>query len=144
MQRGFSLMELLVVIAIIGIVAALALPRLTDSAGTDLDNAARELAADLRLTQQMTVNSAGAVTPYLSFSNGAPHGYYITGVNGQLIKPRTNFPATVLTSGNPQPITFSLDGKPTSPSDETIVLVNTKGASRSVIIAAMTGRIRIQ
>ena len=137
------MVELLVVIAIIGIVAAMALPQMPSSAGTDLDNAARELAADLRLTQQMTVNSAGGATPLLFFSNAAPYGYYIS-VNNQLIKPRTNFPATVQTSGNPQPVTFSLDGKPVSNADMTIVLVNTKRASRSVIIALMTGRIRIQ
>jgi prepilin-type N-terminal cleavage/methylation domain-containing protein len=143
MQRGFSVLELLVVIAIIGIVAALTWPQMGSSAGTDLDNAARELAADLRLTQQMTVNSAGSATPLLVFSNAAPYGYYIS-VNAQLIKPRTKFPATVQTSGNPGAITFSLDGKPTGTANATIILVNTKGASRSIITEVMTGRIRIQ
>ena len=142
MQRGFTLIELVVVIAIIAIVAALAIPQLGDwRAQQDLDAAAREMAADIRLLQQITINSGG-VSPIMSFKTTAPYGY-ITSLNLTAIQPSRDFPATIiLSSADPKTLTFGLSGAPMTA--KTITLTRTDGKGQKQIIIDRVGRVRIE
>jgi prepilin-type N-terminal cleavage/methylation domain-containing protein len=86
MQRGFMLIELVLVIAIIAIAAALVFPQIGDwIAAYDLNIAARQLAADLRLLQQLSINSDG-VFPILHLRVTSPYGYY-TDLRTKVIQP---------------------------------------------------------
>jgi len=140
MQRGFMLIELVLVIVIIAIAAALVFPHIGDwIAAYDLNIAARQLAADLRLLQQMTINSDGLHTPRLTFYTT---GYY-TALSGNSVQPKRQFPSTVQISGLPSPFTFSIDGPPTV--GGTIVLRRTDGKGiKKIIIQVQTGRVRIE
>lgn len=140
MQRGFTLIELLAVILIFITVAAIAVPKIGDwLADADLDIAARELTADIRLLQQMTVNSGGTI-PVMKFHQAAPYGYY-TMLSPDGNKPARTFPSTVK-MGRAADLSFSVNGFPTSPRTINIMKAD-NSAVRSVIIDAV-GRVRIQ
>ena len=142
-QNGFTLIEMMMVIVIIAIVAALAVPKLGDTmARRDIDNAARQLAADLRWMQQLTVNSGGGAIPQMIFVPVEPYQYYVI-VSSYSVK-TVKLPTSVLVA-NPS-VSFNINGLPVSPNilGTTITLYSTKvaGLSKQVIIDSM-GRIRI-
>lgn len=148
MQRGFTLAELIVVLGVIAVIAGMALPKISDwQADQELNAAAREMAADIRLLQQMTVNSGGVI-PSMYLYTTPPYGYY-TYRNLTVINPVNRFPATVKFSGATSgSITFSVNGRPVTGtgylSTITLSRADGKGTSRQVIIEAITGRVRIQ
>ncbi|MEO8031138.1 MAG: GspH/FimT family pseudopilin [Gemmatimonadota bacterium] len=78
-SRGFTLIEMVVVIAMMGILLAIAIPRLAKTAKTRVGQSAQQLAQDLELarTRALTTRSAVRVTfdavaktyrPYLDFN----------------------------------------------------------------------------
>jgi prepilin-type N-terminal cleavage/methylation domain-containing protein len=141
MQRGFTLVELIVVIAILSVFAGMAIPQINRSmAAWDLDNAARQLEIDLRWTQQWAINSDTTIQPVITFFNAPPYGYMIT-LNNKVIKPIVVFPSTVKIDGQPQPLAFGIDGKPSGGFG--IQLTNSL-SSRKLLIDSWTGRIRIE
>lgn len=148
MQRGFTFIELIIVIAIISIVAAMAVPALGNSlARQDLDNTARELAADLRWLQQLSINSAGGLTPSLNYFR-APSPSYRIKIDGQYIKTVVFPPTVTLGVEEPFVMQFKVDGTPTDQSQNvlTVTLRSIKAGvgSRQVIVQAATGRVRVE
>lgn len=140
MKRGFALIELLAVMLILLTVVLIAAPKIDDwLADADLDVAAQELAADIRLLQQMTVNSGGTI-PIMKFNKTAPYGYYTT-LSPDGNKPSRTFPSTVKL-GLQADFSFGINGFPAAPRTITIVKAD-NSASRSVIIDSV-GRVRIQ
>ena len=139
MQRGITLIELVVITMILLTLAAMAVPKVGNwLTGSDLDIAAQELAADIRLLQQMTVNSGGTI-PIMKFNKTAPYGYStMLSPNGN--KPSRTFPTSVK-MGNTDDLSFSINGFPATP--RTITITSDNNASRSVIIDS-AGRVRIQ
>lgn len=142
-QNGFTFIEIMVVIAIIAIVVALAVLKLGDTmARRDIDNAARQLAADLRWMQQLTVNSGDGAIPQMIFDPAETYQYYVT-VSSYSVK-SVKLPASVSVA-NPI-VSFNINGLPVLPTSmgTTITLNSTKitGLSKQVIIDSV-GRIRI-
>lgn len=144
MQRGFSMVELLAVVSIFAIVAALAVPRLGNSVALqELEDAAQQLAADIRWTQQKVVNSEPAPAIEIVFVNAKPFGYRI--VQGTKVIRKHTFPGSVELTGNPANVGFRLNGMPTSSADLTFYLKSkAAGGQRKVIIAFSTGRVRVE
>lgn len=143
-RGGFSLLELLVVTAMITMICGMGIMRWGSGlAGYELSAAALELAADLRWMQQVSVNSpASAGGPFylLTFDNGTGTGYRISA--GAISVKRAHFPDSVRLVNGPTKVSFSPNGSPTAA--QTITLKSlTLQKNRYVIVAAVTGRVRI-
>lgn len=143
-RSGSSLLELLAATAMISMVCGLGMMRLGESlAGNELSAAALELAADLRWMQQASVNSpAGAGGPFylLVFENSGGSGYRIT-ASAKSVK-KVVFPASVRLAGGAANLSFSSSGSPTNAQSVALRSLRLQ-KSRYVIIAAVTGRVRI-
>lgn len=148
-QRGLTLVEVLVTIAVLGILAGIAVPQISRTiALRELDNASRQLAGDIRLLEQMTLNSndgsngvGGILVPNIVFFQGPPAGY--TFYKNDKSKEIKHFPSSVTLNGTPSQLSASVyDGKVNS---ETIGLSSNKvpGVSRFIKIEFMTGRVRV-
>jgi prepilin-type N-terminal cleavage/methylation domain-containing protein len=143
MQRGVTLIELLICIAILSIFAGMAIPRLGQSLEKqELENSSRQLAADIRWLQQISINAGVDTTAYaMFFYNTTPYGYYIT-ANTQRIK-NVIFPISVNLPGSHSYITFTPNGAPVIGA-QSISLYNRKLKQwKYVILAPVTGRVRI-
>ena len=143
-KNGFTLLEILIVAAVLAIAASLLAPKLGDSvARYELDNAARQLMADLRWMQQMTINSGGQVAPQMTFASGAPYHYAVT--VSAWSKKTVPLPRSVAVVNSY--ITFDADGLPGLPYKlgTSIILNSTKipALSRKVIIDSK-GRVRME
>ena len=143
-RGGFSLLELLIVTAMIAMICGLGIMQLGETlAGNELSAAALELAADLRWMQQASVNSpASAGGPFylLVFDNGTGSGYQIT-ASTKSVK-RSVFPASVRLANNPAKVSFNPSGSPSNAQSIALQSLSLK-KNRYVIIAAVTGRVRI-
>ena len=143
-RSGSGLLELLVVTSLISMVCGLGMMRLGASlAGYELSAAALELAADLRWMQQVSVNSpvsAGGPFYLLIFNNGNGSGYQIT-ASTKNVK-RVVFPASVRLANSPSKLSFAANGSPSAAQTVALSSLSLK-KNRYVIIAAVTGRVRV-
>ena len=138
------MLELLLVMAMISMICGVGFLRLGDSlAEYELSAAALELAADLRWVQQVSVSSpssAGGPFYLLTFRHADLSGYSIS-ASTVSVKQAT-FPASVRLANLPLKVSFNSNGNPDNP--QTIALKSLRLAKkRYVIIAAVTGRVRI-
>ena len=143
-RGGFSLLELLLVVAVLSMICGMGVMRLGESlAEQDLSAAALELAADLRWMQQVSVNSpVGAGGPFYSmvFDHATGDSYRVKA--GLQVVKRTTLPASVRFANLPPEVTFSFTGAPSS--GQTMMLGSSRlNKSRYVILAAVTGRVRV-
>ena len=142
-HSGFSLLELLIVVALISMICGMSMMRLGGGlAEQELSAAALEMAADLRWMQQVSVNSpvsAGGSFFCMVFDRSGGSYYVREGV--QIVK-RSFLPGSVSLGNSPPIISFSASGSPAS--GQTIMLYSRSlGKFRYVIVAAVTGRVRI-
>lgn len=156
-QRGYSLVELVIVIAVIGIIAAMALPKIGDwQSGQALQVTARELAAEIRHLSQSAVNAGSEQAAYscnitVTSSNYTVnlYTYDLTKKSAAAVSSKTvTFPAGIsctTTTG----IYFSISGLPCNATgaaltaDKTITLRNATGTTTTLTIKQHTGRVNI-
>jgi len=139
-RNGFTLLELLCVLALMGILSALAVPRLIYTAHWELEGAARAMAADIRLVQQEAIVHGESTAVYflgshnsyqLRLPNGNRTVYLPEGVS---YEGQTSFPTDPF-------LKFNYLGAPGG--GGTVTLQTASGSKRYVIVTPVTGRTRI-
>ena len=143
-RSGFSLLELLIVTALISMFCGMSMMRLGEGlAEQELSAAALEMAADLRWMQQVSTNSpASAGGPFFTMVFEDAGGGSYSARSGVQIAKRVFLPASVRFGNSPPQLSFSPTGSPSS--GRTIMLQSRRlGKVRYVIVAAVTGRVRV-
>ena len=139
-ERGFSLTEALVVAALLAIVVMVAAPRLVVPEPLQAGTQARQLGADLRLTQRLAIarranyvlDFTPAIPPYLTYSVRAQGG-----------AAEPDYPKEIsagVTVSGPQQFVFQPDG--TTATAGTVTLV-AGSATATVQVIVPTGRVSV-
>ncbi|MEW5922023.1 MAG: prepilin-type N-terminal cleavage/methylation domain-containing protein [Bacillota bacterium] len=137
---GYTLVELIAVLALLGVMTALAVPRFTTLPYWHLEAASRRMAGDLRLLRQEAINSGGQykaefyihLNRYtLTLPQGRRHVY---------LPDTVQFEGNTTFSGLPPAVHFNYLGRPSSGGT---VILKTGDSLRYIIVAPVTGRVRI-
>lgn len=142
-ERGGFYVEALCVVAIVAVLATAVAPRIAERGDIGLEQAALELAADLRWLRQKSMNAPRGHEAFPQIKTGVPQlrtdytGYYIYQGGRQF---KTCKFADGVTVGAYNPIAFNADGLA---NQMVSVHLYKSGRSRSVVVDRV-GRIRIE
>lgn len=146
-RNGFSLIELLLVLLLMAILLAVAMPLGERSvARFNLTGAARQMAADIRMYQQVVISSEDDSNTYQIIFDPSKHRYQFQ--KNTLIIKTINLPGTVQIANTNFPVhnnqlRFSIQGRPKDGGGTITLLDQVTGEFYYVIVAAITGRVRI-
>ncbi len=139
-RNGYTLLELLCVLALMGILSALAVPRLIYITHWELEGAARAMAADIRLVQQEAIVHGECTEVYFLGSHDS-YQLRLPNVNRMVYLPegvnyegQTSFPTDPF-------LKFNYLGAPGG--GGTVTLQTKSGSKRYVIVTPVTGRVRV-
>lgn len=143
-RSGFSLVEAIIVVVFIGVMAAIAMPRLDFGAigRQKADNAARKLAADLRRVRRLAISAAAVNTAGFSLNmfGSSPYGYHIRNVDGGALVESHSFDLEVSCGGG-STFEFGPLGN-LSDSSDTSLTVSGEGKVFTITIVRATGAVK--
>lgn len=138
-QSGMTLIEITLAMVIIGVLSAVAIPRLitTSSYGASVGGAASMIASDIRYAQEFAM--ANRVSKSVQFSTVNPT-YYTFNPSSNL-DPSGRLP-TGVTVGSNFTITFNSLGEPTVGGGGSVT-VSSGGQTKTISIVNYTGKVNI-
>lgn len=140
-QGGYTIIEMLSVLALLALMAAVVFPQVRQLSRCELDSTARLMAADLRMIRQEAITTGRFCSIlfliyedcYLIRMPGEDRVVDLPG--GVRYEGGTTF------SGTPPTVRFNRMGRPTG--GGTVTLRSSDGEQLYVILAPVTGRVRI-
>ena len=140
-KEGFSLLELIMVMVIMGIIAAIALPRLEVKA-VDLYTVVRQVKADIRFAQESAMSKYRETTITFS-SDSNTYNISSSGINESKELPVRS--KAVFDSGNSTALTFVFNssGEPVTGAGG-ILRISSGGSYEEIKVENITGRATIQ
>lgn len=145
MQKGFTLVEVLAVGLVLAVLAMVAVPSFRQTiANRELNDAARQLAGDLRYLQQLSLNAPAGTLYTISFRNASPYGYYVVSNAAASSKAlqTVSFPTSVALTAPPGTVHFNSRGVPDSGYQITLKS-NVIKKFKYVYVEGAVGRVRI-
>jgi len=146
-RTGYSLIELVMIVAFIGIIAAIAVPRLNFSAVSKqkADTIAGKIVTDLRRTRRLAITDAAVNTSgfTLNMTGGEPYvGYEIENLQtSEMIDSHTIDPDISCTGGG----TFQFGPLGNlKASSNTQIIVSDSGKTFTITITAATGTVKCE
>jgi len=139
-MAGFTLLEMMVVLAILGVLSAVALPRLDLGRGPRLRAVAHRVASDLRLLRDDAIRHASpsALTPTATGYLLQPSGRARALPAGMVLEAVAAVPTLLPSSG--VEIVFFPDGSSTGG----VVSVRDSGAATRILVRGLDGRVRLE
>ena len=135
-NEGFSLIELIIVIVITGIMAAIAIPKLSNN-NIDLYSVARQVKSDIRYTQELAMSKYRKTT--ITFNSGSDT-YTITSSGPTESKSipvssKATFDTTIS-------FTFNSSGEPIGGGGT--LTISAGGSNKQIMVSSITGRATVQ
>ncbi|MFC1560233.1 Tfp pilus assembly protein FimT/FimU [Candidatus Margulisiibacteriota bacterium] len=140
MRKGFTLIEMLVIVLIIGALSGLAYFGFTSIRGSlDVNYSAKQIVLDMRLTQDLAKTLR--YPHQIEFPKGS-NEYRVIDLEDDRIVKQVRLGSAIRFSGK-EIFIFSSSGNPVVGGSGTLVISNSKGRSREVIVSSI-GRIRVE
>ncbi len=134
-ERGFSTIELIMALVIAGIMAAVALPKLTAVTDVDLYSVARQAKSDIRYTQELAMSKYRKTT--ITFGSNT-NTYTITSSGPTLTRELPPSSKAIFVAGSTLAFTFNAAGEPITGGGGTLT-ISSGGSSEQITVSNITG-----
>ncbi len=138
-EKGFTIFEVIIVIVIVGIMAAIAIPKMNNVTTVDLYATARQVKSDIRLAQQLATSKFMNTTiTFVAGSNtyAITRGNPVVTINKSLpVNSRVTFDAGYS-------FQFRSSGIPTATAGWTVGITS-GGSTEQIVVSNITGRVTI-
>ena len=144
-RNGFTLIELVIVIILLGIIAAVAIPKINTDAG-QVPPAADIVASDIQYTQMyaMTNNTSSCITLATNTATYNYAGTYAAGAcTGGATRNLASVGANVTISAG-QTIAFNSLGEPYGLAAAATITVASGGNTKNITVSPYTGKVTVQ